>query len=124
MLAVEWRDACHAEGALLKAAHIDAIAVGLRARHVEALYSAHGAKMMLCRSSVEAVGGDPTGAGEQPEALLGYDQMHIAGHAADRAIAVLDFDLVGRQHLEGDGAAMAPALLPAQGTFGHVRHFR
>src|SRR5262249_7408786 len=107
MLAVEQRNARHAHGAVIEAAHIDAETVGLRARNIEALDAAHRAEMMLRRSGIERVGGDLVRALGQSEALGGHDEMQIAGPAADRAVAFLDLDLVWRQHFEAYRAAMA-----------------
>src|SRR5680860_410820 len=44
MLPVEQADTGDADLAVIEATHVHAIAVGLRARHIEALYSAYGAE--------------------------------------------------------------------------------
>src|SRR5512147_1823887 len=56
--AVEQGNAHDAHGAIVEAAHIHAETVRLGTRHVEALYSAHGAKMVLRGAGVECVGGE------------------------------------------------------------------
>src|SRR5262245_13418854 len=85
MLAVEQSDAGHAHRSVVEAAHIDAKAVWLGARHVEALDTAHRTEMMLRRASVEGVGGEHAGALDEAEAFCLHDEMQIAGHAAQRA---------------------------------------
>src|SRR3546814_13853 len=46
----------------------------------------------------------------QPEGAFGHDQVQIAGHRADRAVAVQHFDICrGKIGLEMDEAAMAAA---------------
>ena len=80
--------------------------------------------MMLRRAGIEGVGADLVSTFDEAEALASDDEMQIAAHAADRAVAFLGLDLVGRQHLEAHGAAMAPALLPAHLRFGHQRQLR
>src|SRR5512135_1305814 len=53
MFAIEQCDPGDSYCALIEAAHIHAEAIRLGARHVEALYSAHGAKPVLSGSGVE-----------------------------------------------------------------------
>jgi deoxyxylulose-5-phosphate synthase len=103
---------------------IEAEAVRLGARHVEALDAAHRAEMVFRRAGVERVGGDLVGAFEQAKALRFHHQMQVTGLPADRAIALLDLDLVGREHLIAHRAAMAAAALPGHGGFGHRAYSR
>src|SRR5512143_3139507 len=73
VLAVKQGNPHDAYGALVEAAHVHAEAIRLGAGHVEALYSAYGAKSMLSGAGVECVGGELVFAGQQPEALLRHD---------------------------------------------------
>ena len=103
-------------GAVVEAAHIDAEAVGLGAWDIEALDAAYRAEMMLRRAGVETVWDERVPALQQPEALSRHDQVHIARHAADRAVAFLDLDLVRRQHLVAHRAAVTAAVFQLIGA--------
>src|SRR5205807_2586331 len=50
-------------------------------------------------------------AAEQPESRARHDQVQIAAHAADRAVALAHGHARGRVHLEGDRPAVAAAAV-------------
>src|SRR3974377_812073 len=110
MLPVEHGNTCNPHAATVEAAHIDAKSVWLRARHVEALDAANRAEVMLCGASVEGVGGELVRALEQAEALFRHYEVKIARLSADRAIALLGFDLLRRQYLVAHRAAVTAAF--------------
>src|SRR4029453_17070750 len=122
--AIEGDDAGDADLAVVEAAQIDATAVGLRARHVEALHAADRAEMMFRRAGVEAVGRNLVRALNDAEALLLDDEMEIARFAADRAVALLGLDLGGGQHHAPHPREMTSAPPPAHRDLGHGRHVR
>ena len=103
----------------VEAVHVDVVAVGVRARHVERLDSTDAAEAMLRRAGVECVLGQRIGAGEQAKTRGGHDQMQVAAHATDRTIALECGDACGRVDFEANGAAMAAAAMGDEHT--HVR---
>src|SRR5258706_8657406 len=71
----------------IEAARVDAEPVRVRARDVEGFYAADGAKQVLGRVRVEAVGGQDFAPAEKLETLGRDDEVQVSGFAADRAIA-------------------------------------
>src|SRR3546814_2758107 len=77
---------------------------------VKALYPACRAEDVPGLAAAEAIARRLRLAIRQPEGAFGHDQVQIAGHRADRAVAVQHFDICrGKIGLEMDEAAMAAA---------------
>jgi hypothetical protein len=93
----------------LQTANIHAQAVRVRARHVERLDPTNRAKEMARDASVESVGREEFRSLNQFEAGLGNDEMKVTTLAANRTIALCDFNLGWRRHLELDPAAVTTA---------------
>src|SRR5690606_38623751 len=83
--------------------------------HVEALDAAGAAEAMPRGAGAETVFGEVGLAREQPEARGRHDQVQVAAHAADRAVAFERVDPRGRLDLETHASAMAAAAVD-----GHV----
>ena len=96
----------------VQAAEIDTVTIGMRARNVERLHAAYRTKEMRRRTGVEFVRGQFGLALEELEAGLRHNEMPVAGHVADRAIAIEQLDLIRCLHLELHRATVAPALFP------------
>src|SRR6185503_14629939 len=92
VLAVRARDRRVLDGSFVEAARVDAVAVRMRARHVERLDAADRAERVLRGLGVELVSGECVRARKELEARLRHDQMKVAGSAADRAITIGNFD--------------------------------
>src|SRR4051812_16402899 len=67
--AVDLGDLHARHGAGIETARVDAVSIGVRARHVERFHAAGGAEQVLRRAGVEGVLGERVPAREQPEAL-------------------------------------------------------
>src|SRR5262249_38935118 len=96
---------------LIQAARVDAVAVGMRARHIERLDAAHRAEKMLRHAGVESIRGEEFRALEQAEARLRHDQVQEPRLRADRAIALGDREAGGRLDFEADPAAMTTSAM-------------
>ncbi len=103
-------------GLRVEAAHVHVDAVGIRARDVERLDPARAAELVVGDAGAEAVGDELVLAAQQAELRLRHDQVHEARHRADGAAAVEARELLGRLHFEGDGAAMAMAVVDHLGV--------
>src|SRR5262245_31338878 len=79
------------------------------ARYVERFDAARGAEKVFRGLSVECVGRQCFAAGQQLEAIRGYDQVQVAGLAADGAVAFRDLQVFWRYDFELHSAAVAPA---------------
>jgi RNase P/RNase MRP subunit p30 len=88
LVVVEGLDLDVLDARALEAAHVDAVAVGVGARHVEGLDAAVAAEQVARGARVERVLAEALGAAQQPKAGARHDQVQIARHAADRAVAV------------------------------------
>src|SRR5450631_3098307 len=64
---------------------------------------------MLGNLRVERIGRERFTTADQLEPVGRHDQMQISIFAADRAIAVRDFECRGRNYFEADAAAMTAA---------------
>lgn len=109
---------------LVEAAPVDADRIGVRARAVEALDAAMLAEQVPRPARAEAVKGEVAAPFGLAESSVGHDQMKVAGHAADRAITVEQFDVGTLEpHLEADMAAMAAAFDGGQAAFRALASF-
>jgi hypothetical protein len=106
---VEGGDRHRRHAARFQAARVDAVAIGMRARHVERLDAAGGAEQVLGRARVELVARQCVFACEQPEACPRHDQVQITAAPADGAVAVEHLEMRGSAHLEAHAAAVAAA---------------
>lgn len=112
----------------VEAAQVDADPIGVGSRPIEAFDAAGRAEDVFRLSAAKAVGACFVPAIGQAEAAFWYDQVKIAGHRADGAVAVEHFDLCrGKVGLElykpavtstgyGDGHENCPFLLT------HIRY--
>ena len=75
---VEGTDADLLERSIVEAAQVHAVAVGVRARHVEGLDAAVPAEEVTSLSGVEGVGRERVLAPQQPEVLARHDQVQVA----------------------------------------------
>lgn len=96
----------------VEAAHVHAIAVGVRARNIERLDTANLAERMLGDAGIEGVGRDVLGAAHEFQSGPRHDEMQITRLRADRAIALARFDVLWRLDLESHRAAMAAPMVP------------
>src|SRR5690348_2754532 len=106
---------------IVHAAHVDAVAVRMRTRHVERFHAAMFAEQMPRHAGVEAVLGQCVRAADQTEPRSGYDQVNVARHPADRAGAGLYERPRRRVDFEADLAAMAPARAHDQTRTRHAQ---
>src|SRR3546814_13967844 len=91
----------------IQATQIDADALGVGTGPVKALYPACRAEDVPGLAAAEAIARRLRLAIRQPEGAFGHDQVQIAGHRADRAVAVQHFDIGrGKIGLEMEEAAM------------------
>src|SRR5439155_14316384 len=88
IVVVERLDVDVLERGTLEAAHVDAVAVGIGAWHVEGLHAAAAAEQMPRGAGVEVVFAQALRPAQQPEARARHDQVQVAAHAADRAVAL------------------------------------
>src|ERR1044071_6359776 len=95
------------ERALVEAARIHAVAVGMGARDVERLHAACRAEQVSRRTGVERVGGERLRAGHEPEAFFRHDQMEVARSRTHRAVALGDLEARGGLRLATHAAAVA-----------------
>ena len=100
----------------IEATRVDTEPVRVRARDVEGFYAADGAKQMLGRVRVEAVGGQDFAPAEKLETLGRDDEVKVSGLAADRAIAFGYPDIGGSAHFEAHAAAVAAAGVEGHGV--------
>src|ERR1700755_2319911 len=110
MLAVEFGGEDGGEFLRIETAEVHAVAVRMRARHIERLDPAHRTEQMLRRAGVEFVGADNVGTARELEVFLRDDQMQIAGLRAHRAIAIDELNLARRAHFKRNRAAVTSAL--------------
>src|SRR6202012_5719254 len=90
---------------------VNADAVRVRARAVEAFDPALRAEDVPRAAGAEAIGRGVALALGQLEATIRHDQVEIAGHPADLAIAIQQLDLGAvHQRLEAHRAAVAAAF--------------
>lgn len=87
------------------------VSVWVRARDIEALHAASLTEQMLCGVGVETVLRQRVLALYQCKPTARHDDVIIAAHRADGAVA--DLDIEGLWHLDGeaDSAAMAAAFM-------------
>src|SRR6185436_19320914 len=112
LLPVPAVDPAHArdlESSLVQAAHVDAVAVRVRARHVEGLDAAVRAEEVPRDFRVELVVGQRILAGEQPEILFLDEQVLVPRACAHRAVAIAHLECLRRLDLEAHAPAMATA---------------
>jgi hypothetical protein len=109
ILPVEWGDRDCLYRARVEAAHVDAVTIGIRARHVEGFNPANFTEQMSGDTGIEHVGREGVGALQQFESRLRHDEMKKARLAADRAVALIRFDLRGREDFESHTPAVATA---------------
>ena len=85
----------------------------MRARVVthKGLYATDRAEIMLRDSRIEGVGCKGLGTLKELESRPGDDEMQIGKLTADRAIALVDFDLVRCNNLEPYPATVAAAFV-------------
>src|SRR5581483_6195060 len=107
--AVEGPHAHALDRALVEATHVHAVAVGMRARHVERLDASHPAEEMVRGPGVEAVRGERLVAREEAKLRFRHDEVQVARAPADRAVALRDGELARRLELEAHAAAVAAA---------------
>src|SRR6266446_2084405 len=107
----------HAHGEntrLVETARVHAVAVGMRARHIEGFDAAYRTEHVLRGPGVELIRSERLFALKEPEAILRDDQMQEAALRADRAIALKNVQIVRCEDLKGNGPAVAAALFPIQ----------
>ena len=97
--------------ALVEAAQVHAVAVGVGARHVERLDAAVATEKMLRHARAEGVAREAVGALQQAEARRRHDQVQETGHVADGAVAFAHRDARRRLELETHLCAMAAAVM-------------
>src|SRR5512145_1087218 len=114
--AVEWRNIHLADGLRIDAAHVDAVAVRIRTRHIERLDAAHPAEKMPGDSGVERISRKKLRALNQGEARLGHDKMEIAALAAHRAVALARLDFRGRLDFKAHAPAVATSRMPGHNS--------
>lgn len=95
-----------------KATQVDAEAIGIGARYVVRFDAASGTKQVLRRATVEAVFPQILLAPEQTKMRCGNDEMHKSEHAAYRAVAMLDDNLLVDHHFECNAATMTAPVSP------------
>src|ERR1700722_5451925 len=105
--------------ACIETAHVDVDAVRIRARHVERFNAAYPTEQMLRRSGVERVFAQVVLSREQSETRSRHNQVQVAGHCADRAIAFQRMDFRRRIDFESNSPAMTRA--PMDNEFAHDR---
>src|SRR5579872_3955740 len=66
------------------------------------------------RTGVESILGEQLRSAEQAESALRHDEVQIAAHPADRAVAIAGTQARWRQHLEGYCATMTAATVGEQ----------
>jgi hypothetical protein len=66
---------------------------------------------VLRDAGIEAVDREEILTFEEPKMRFGHNQVQITGLGADRAVALGDGDLAGRENLEGYAAAVAAAAM-------------
>lgn len=97
------------DGAVVKAARVDAHPIGVGSGNIERLHTAVPAKIVLGDARVERVGGELVAPLEQPEAVRRHDQVQIPDLVAYRAVALGDLDAGARLDFEPYAAAMTSA---------------
>ena len=70
--------------------HVDAHAVGVRARRVERVYPAQRAELVLCYARAERVERQLVCALQEFELSLGDNEMRVLLHEAHRTVAAVD----------------------------------
>jgi len=108
---VEGLDGDLREGRLIEAAEIDAVAVGVGARHVERFHPAAAAEQVPGTAGIEAVLAEHLRAAQQAETSARHDQVQVTAHAADRAVTFTHRHACRGLHLEGDRAAVTAAAV-------------
>jgi len=94
----------------IEATHVDIDLIGVGTRDIEWMNPARGAKRMLGRAGIEAIGRQRVGAGDQFELFRRHDEMQKALLGADRTIAFRDARKIAC-HTEPHATAMAAALV-------------
>ena len=107
--AVELGDGHILYGAGIDTADIDAITVGMGARHVEGLDTAMGAEGMFGGAGVKSIGSQCVHALQQPEPGFRHDEVQIGELGTNRAVAFDNLNYGGGLDLEAHLAAMAAA---------------
>src|SRR5665213_1547395 len=120
VLAVEGLDPQIQALGRVETARVDAPAIRVRARAVEALHPAFRAEQVLRHPGVEAVFAQAFRALGDAEPALRHDHVDEAGLAAHGAIAALRLDRLAERHLEAHAAALAAAGPPGEGVLAHL----
>ena len=102
---------------IVNAAIGDGHTIRVRARRVVALDAAGIAEEMLGHARIERVADERIFTLQQFEPAGGHDDVDIAGHGADRAIAIFNLEAIGQVDFEPNCAAMTSALTCCQ--IGH-----
>jgi hypothetical protein len=92
----------------IEASRIHAIAIGMGSRDVEGLHTTVRAEEMLCGPGIEAIHAEGFLPGQESEATLWNDQVEKADAAADRAVALVYFEMFGSIDLESYPTAVTP----------------
>ena len=91
----------------VEAAHVDAVAVRVRARNIERFDAAGLAERVPGDAGIEGVNAQIFRSLEQLESGARYDEVQVARFRADRTVALAHLDVLGRFHFEPNRAAVA-----------------
>jgi hypothetical protein len=108
---VKWRNFERRNARRVQAVRIDADFTGVGPRHIEGLDATMAAEVVLRNTCIKRVCFDIVLAGEQAKIILGYDQMQVAGHPANTAVALVSHNIGRRLNLELHLATVASSLV-------------
>ena len=110
-LAIEWRHLERADRSRIEAVCVDTDARRMGSRHIVGFHAAMAAKIVLRDTRVKRIRLDRILAAQESEIRFRYDQVEIAAHSADTAIALIGLDVRGRLDFKLHAAAMTASFM-------------
>jgi hypothetical protein len=120
ILAVKSRHRYFFDCSRIQAAHVNAVTVRMRSRHIERFDATCLTKHVLCHTGVEGVDRKRFRTLDESEAGFRHDQMKKPAFTTDRTVAFDRFDRSRRFDLESHTAAMAATAVFNQVSFSFL----
>src|SRR5215468_11697521 len=114
VVVIEGLDEDFGDGRAIETTQVDAVAIGVGARHVEGFHSTVATEQVLLVAGVEAVVAERVRAAQQTKARARHDPVPKPTHAADGAVALAHDQPCRCVYLEGHRSAVATAAVRAE----------